>query len=226
MIKAIFYSKFDTQEGPKVVHQVPDGAIVPSTTAPSQEPFFRFSDISFFVIPRQELCGNLIQACTNGFRILGYPICMKSPQYNRNEFIFNFCIVLSEDEEFNTYKSVVQKLADLMHGLEEQSGFLSRDHSRSGEGKVYSLCETLMEDLNNYCECMIPIDELNTLNIKLFPIYPNPPLVKAWQVPLFTVRYQAFMDENWDLTLQRVTSPPSILFDGITNSDAFYAPFR
>lgn len=204
MIKAIFYSKFDTQEGPKVVHQVPDGAIVPSTTAPSQEPFFRFSDISFFVIPRQELCGNLIQACTNGFRILGYPICMKSPQYNRNEFIFNFCIVLSEDEEFNTYKSVVQKLADLMHGLEEQSGFLSRDHSRSGEGKVYSLCETLMEDLNNYCECMIPIDELNTLNIKLFPIYPNPPLVKAWQVPLFTVRYQAFMDENWDLTLQRI----------------------
>ena len=42
------------------------------------------------------------------------------------------------------------------------------------------------------------------MNIKLFPIYPSPPPVKAWQVPLFTVRYQAFMDENWDLTLQRV----------------------
>lgn len=47
-------------------------------------------------------------------------------------------------------------------------------------------------------------DELNTLNIKLFPIYPAPPPVKAWQVPLFTVRYQTFMDENWDLTMQRV----------------------
>jgi len=82
---------------------------------------------------------------------------MKSPRYDRNEFIFNFCIVLAEEEDFTTYKSVVQKLADLMHGLEEQSGFLSRDHSKSGEGKVYSLCETLMEDLNNYCECMIPI---------------------------------------------------------------------
>ena len=84
---------------------------------------------------------------------------MKSPQYDRNEFIFNFCLVLAEDEDFISYKSVVQKLADLMRGLEEQSGFLSRDHSRSGEGKVYSLCETLMEDLNNYCECMIPIGE-------------------------------------------------------------------
>ncbi|RMJ22654.1 nitrogen permease regulator, partial [Aspergillus sp. HF37] len=220
MIKAIFYSKFDTQEGPKVVHQVPDGAIVPSPTAPAPL-FLAFSDISFFVIPRQELCGNLIQVCANGYRILGYPICMKSPRYDRNEFIFNFCLVLNEEEDFSTYKGVVQKLADLMRGLEEQSGFLSRDYSKSGEGKVYSLCETLMEDLNNYCECMIPIgefsckfcpggaanvgaDDLNTLNIKLFPIYPAPPPVRAWQVPLFTVRYQSFVDENWDLTMQRI----------------------
>lgn len=48
------------------------------------------------------------------------------------------------------------------------------------------------------------VDDLNTLNVKLFPVYPAPPSVKAWQVPLFTVRYQAFMDENWDLTMQRV----------------------
>lgn len=82
---------------------------------------------------------------------------MKSVRYDRNEFIFNFCIVLAEEEDFSTYKSVVQKLADLMHGLEEQNGFLSRDFSKSGEGKVHSLCEMLMEDLNNYCECMIPI---------------------------------------------------------------------
>ncbi|KAJ6045026.1 uncharacterized protein N7446_003228 [Penicillium canescens] len=204
MIKAIFYSKFDTQEGPKVVHQVPDGAIVPSPTAPAQSLYLTFSDVSFFVIPRQELCGNLLQVCTNGYRILGYPICMKSARYDRNEFIFNFCIVLAEEDDFSTYKSVVQKIADLMHGLEEQNGFLSRDFSRSGEGKVHSLCEMLMEDLNNYCECMVPIDELNTLNIKLFPIYPSPPQVKAWHVPLFTLRYQAFMDENWDLTMQRI----------------------
>lgn len=148
---------------------------------------------------------------------------MKSVRYDRNEFIFNFCIVLAEEEDFSIYKSVVQKLADLMHGLEEQNGFLSRDFSKSGEGKVHGLCEMLMEDLNNYCECMIPIgmsmtfsfgiiiclhlytDDLNTLNIKLFPIYPSPPAVKAWQVPLFTLRYQAFMDENWDLTMQRVS---------------------
>ena len=48
-------------------------------------------------------------------------------------------------------------------------------------------------------------DELNTLNLKLFPLYPAPPMIKAWQVPLFTVRYEAFMDENWDLTMQKVS---------------------
>ena len=91
-----------------------------------------------------------------------------------------------------------------MHNLEEQSHFLSRDTSPPGTGKIYSLCEMLMGDLNNYCECMIPIDDLNTLNIKLFPTYPPPPPVKSWQVPLFTVRPETLMDENWDLTMQRV----------------------
>ncbi|KAI5299017.1 hypothetical protein KEM56_003597, partial [Ascosphaera pollenicola] len=111
------------------------------------------------------------------------------------------------DDEFTSYKSVVLKLADLMCSLEEQSGFLSRDFTKSGTGKIHGLCETLMEDLNNYCECMIPIgevDDLNTLNIKLFPLYPPPPPVKAWQVPLFIVRYETFIDENWDLTMQRI----------------------
>ncbi|KAI5279867.1 Nitrogen permease regulator 2, partial [Ascosphaera aggregata] len=205
MIKAIFYSKFDTQEGPKVVHQVPDGAIVPSPTAQSNQlQLFSFSDVQFFVIPRQELCGNFIYFCINGYRVLGCPICLTSPRYYRNQFIFNICIVLSEEEEFTSYKSVVLKLADLMCSLEEQSGFLSRDFAKSGTGKIHGLCETLMEDLNNYCECMIPIDDLNTLNIKLFPLYPPPPPVKAWQVPLFIVRYEAFIDENWDLIMQKI----------------------
>ena len=29
----------------------------------------------------------------------------------------------------------------------------------SGGEKVYALCEMILEDLNNYCECMIPIGE-------------------------------------------------------------------
>lgn len=138
--------------------------------------------------------------------IVSYPVCIKGEHYPRNEFIFNFALILSPPDAVDvpSYKSVVVKLAHLMRSLEEQNGFLSNDSSPPGSGKVHSLCETLMEDLNSYAECMIPIDEVNTLNIKLFPTLPNPAPVKAWHVPLFTVRIESLMDENWDLTMQRV----------------------
>ncbi|KAK4913015.1 Nitrogen permease regulator 2 [Elasticomyces elasticus] len=91
-----------------------------------------------------------------------------------------------------------------MRSLEGQSSWLSEDASPPGSGKIYNLCETLMEDLNNYAECMIPIDEINTLNIMLFPTLSSPAQVRAWHVPLFTVRIETVMDDNWDLTMQRV----------------------
>lgn len=61
-----------------------------------------------------------------------------------------------------------------------------------------------MEDLNNYCETQIPIDEFNTLNIKLFPTYPPPPPVLPHYVPLSTVRLADLVDDNWDLTMLRI----------------------
>jgi len=68
----------------------------------------------------------------------------------------------------NSYLSVVRKLARLMRGLEEQGEFLSKDLSPPGTGKVYALCEMVLEDLNNYCECMIPI------GTSLIPRSPHP----------------------------------------------------
>ncbi|KIY03060.1 uncharacterized protein Z520_01526 [Fonsecaea multimorphosa CBS 102226] len=210
--------------GPKIVHQVPEDTIWttsdpsassngPPTTSSSNAPLLSFSTISRFVIPRQSLCGNLISlspppltTSTPPTLVLSYPICLTSSHYPRNEFIFNFALVLGDPATIDvpSYKSVVKKLAHLMRSLEEQSHFLSDDTAPSNSGRIYSLCEMLMEDLNNYCECMIPIDELNTLNIKLFPTLPNPASVKPWHVPLFTVRIETMVDENWDLTMLRI----------------------
>lgn len=207
MIKSIFFSRFLTKEGPKVLYQVPDGSIVPSTTC-SQLPIIDFESVSSFVIPRQRFCDRLVSISTNHYRILGHPVCIESPKYDRNEFIFNLSIVLEEDEDHSSYITVVRKLAVLFRNLEEQGEFLSRDleerQAGRSRGKVYALCEIILEDLNNYCECMIPIDESNTINIKLFPRFPPPPPVKAWHVPLSTVRLESLMDENWDLTMQRI----------------------
>ncbi|MCJ1339282.1 Nitrogen permease regulator 2 [Bachmanniomyces sp. S44760] len=200
MIKAIFFAKFDTHEGPKVVHQVPSDSIVSSSPSTSP-PMFHFPSISTYIIPRQAFCSRSITLSTKGYRILGHPMCLTSSKYDRNEYIFNFCLVLASFTEPSAYQSVVNKLAVLFHSLESQSEFLSKDPSPANTGKIYALCEILLEDLNNYCECMIPIDESNTLNIKLFPTYPPPPRVLAHHVPLSTVRLDTLTDSNWDLTM-------------------------
>lgn len=112
--------------------------------------------------------------------------------------------MLDEETPFASYTTVVVKLASLLRTLEEQSRFLSKDGSAPNTGKVYALCEVLMEDLNNYSETQIPIDEANTLNIKLFPTYPPPPPVYPHHVPVSKVRLQDLMDDNWDLTMLRI----------------------
>lgn len=113
--------------------------------------------------------------------MIGYPVCIREGKYSRNEFIFNFAIVIGENElDWACYGEVVRKLGRLLRGLEEQGGFLSReevgvwdddsglvtieeeDDSTGSAGigsgsKVYALCEMVLEDLNNYAECMIPI---------------------------------------------------------------------
>ncbi|KAK6340196.1 Nitrogen permease regulator 2 [Orbilia blumenaviensis] len=201
-IKCIFYSYFDADKGPRVLYQVPENSVTPPLDAPSQPPtLFSFDEISDYIIPKQQLCDRLITFCRNRYRLLGFPICLEDDKYDRNEFIFNFVIVLDEAEEFSSYKPVVKKLARLFKALEEQMGFLWNEVTRSS---VYTLIEQVMEDLNSYCECMIPINESNTINLKLFPAIPPPPPVKAYHVPISTVRFESIMDSNWDLTMQRI----------------------
>ncbi|RUS35583.1 hypothetical protein BC938DRAFT_474808 [Jimgerdemannia flammicorona] len=46
-------------------------------------------------------------------------------------------------------------------------------------------------------------DVSNTINIKLFPTYPNPPVVHDYQVPVYTVELQQLIDVNWDITMRK-----------------------
>lgn len=205
MLKAIFFATFDVTEGPKVLHQVPTSSITASPSSPSI-PLLHFPSISSFLIPHPTLCNSGLLTLTHSHhRILSYPQHIPSPTYPRNAYTFNFCLVLAEDADFSSYVPVVRKLNTLFRTLEEQSQFLSRDGNAAPDsGKIYALCEILLEDLNNYSEAMIPIDASNTLNIKLFPTYPPPPPLHAHHVPLATVRLEDLVDENWDLTMLRV----------------------
>lgn len=176
------------------------------TQAPAidDEHLVHFSHVLSAVIPQQSLCSLPISILCHPFRVLSHPVCLSSSHYLRNEFIFSFSFVLHHRTSTAAYQSVVSKLAALFQHLEETTHFLSRDDAPPNTGKIYTLCEILLEDLNNYCEAMIPIDDANTLNIKLFPIYPPPPPLAPHYVPLATVRLAALTDSNWDLTMLRI----------------------
>jgi hypothetical protein len=226
---------------------VPAGAIIPSNLPSAlTTPLFTFSSVTQFLIPTQQFCDRLLTFCINHYRVIGYPVCIREGKYSRNEFIFNFAVVIGENErDWACYGEVVRKLGRLLRGLEEQGGFLSREEEGvwedeggnigfgtddgvggfgiGGGSKVYALCEMVLEDLNNYAECMIPIgkscsvadcsidyanqlpDDSNTINLKLFPTRPPPPPILAHQVPLLTISLSSLQQPvSSDLTLNRI----------------------
>ncbi|KAF2735746.1 nitrogen permease regulator 2 [Polyplosphaeria fusca] len=222
-IKAIFFTRFHHEKGSRVLHQVPEGSITPSSSPSAlSNPLLPFSSITSYLIPTQQFCDRLLTFCVNHYRVIGYPVCIREGRYSRNEFRFNFAVVVEEGvADWACYGEVVRKLGGLLRGLEEQGGFLSReeegiweDDAEGLEGgvlvgdvgsKVYALCEVVLEDLNNYAECMIPIDESNTINLKLFPTHAPPPPIHPHHVPLLTISLSSLTTPlSSDLTLTRI----------------------
>lgn len=69
---------------------------------------------------------------------------------------------------------------------------------------IESLIDQLFQDLNNYSECCIPLDSANSVDIKLFPVLSPPMNIKAYQVPLLTVKLTSLIDVNWDPTMIKI----------------------
>lgn len=69
---------------------------------------------------------------------------------------------------------------------------------------IESLINQIYQDLNNYSECCIPLDSANSVDIKLFPILPPPINIKAFQVPIATVKLNSLVDVNWDPTMIKI----------------------
>ncbi|KAL1296735.1 hypothetical protein AAFC00_000205 [Neodothiora populina] len=217
MLKSIFYARFHPEKGSTVLHQVPEGSIIPCPPSPTaQTPLFDYKSVADYIIPRREFCDRLVTIVASKHRVIGFPVCIHDDEkYSRNDFIFNFCLVVDEEAPYAAYASVTRKLARLLRNLEEQGRFLSDEEEMGGlvlagevgyggGSKVYALCEMVLEDLNNYCECMIPIDDSNTVNLKLFPTRAAPPPIHGWHVPLSLVRFPSLQTTAWDLTVQRI----------------------
>ena len=69
---------------------------------------------------------------------------------------------------------------------------------------MHAILEQLYEDLNSYSETSITIDQFNSIELKIFPFYPNPPPLEDWMVPLALINLTKRIEENWDLTMLKV----------------------
>ena len=80
-------------------------------------------------------------------------------------------------------------------------------HAKTKEislSSIESLITQIYQDLNNYSECCIPLDNSNSVDIKLFPILPAPVNLKAFQVPIATVKLRSLVDVNWYPTMVKI----------------------
>ncbi|KAI1827107.1 nitrogen permease regulator 2-domain-containing protein [Xylaria intraflava] len=208
MIQGIFYARFLPQEGTKVVAQSPPGCIVATEYAPHlKPPLVDFDVVQEYIIPRKAFFNRFIMVNTPDGKhsILSFPVSIPHERYHRNEFIFNFGLVIESDVDQIPYERLVRRFAVSFAEMERQNGYLSSEGQvDDGRRPIASLLEIVKEDLNNYGECMIPVDEANTINMKLFPYHAPPPPVHGWHVPVPKMKLSEVVDSTWDLTLQRI----------------------
>ncbi|KAH8106847.1 NPR2-domain-containing protein [Cristinia sonorae] len=161
---------------------------------------FNFDDVSKYVIPPSQLCGRLVKCATGKYKIIGFPVELRG-KYERNYFRYNLCFVFARTADLSCYEPVVRKVSRVLASCEGESAFLSRPPDPQA---MYSILEQLYEDLNSYSETSIPIDKFNSIELKIFPFYPNPPAVNDWEVPLALINLTRRIESNWDLTMVKV----------------------
>lgn len=119
-----FYSEFNTEKGAEILWQFPGDYI-------KQEDFLKISE---FVIPRTELCDNLVSLRLGNSYLMGYPILLKNHNYDRAKFQFNFCLLISEEEyekNFLVYELLLKKVAKTFETLEIDADYSFIKNNRS-----------------------------------------------------------------------------------------------
>lgn len=241
MLRAIFYARFHPERGPDVLHQWPPKSITrPTTTTTTEEspgtaavaaertaddqvldPLISFSDISAYIIPPHDLCNRSLSICTNGFRVLGWPVSLEDEVlYARNRFVCNVCFVLREEEEdVAAWEQVVAKMARFVRSLELEEGRLVSHEekdldlgiSKKEDGAVVErLLRETFAQLGAFGECCVRINEAQVLNLRLDKATAEPgaakrpPKIRAWEVPLFIRELPS--PEAWthDLVLEMI----------------------
>ncbi|XP_042307188.1 GATOR complex protein NPRL2 isoform X2 [Sceloporus undulatus] len=190
-IECIFFSEFHPTLGPKITYQVPEDFI-------SRE---LFDTVQVYIITKPELQNKLITVTAMEKKLIGCPVCIEHKKYSRNALLFNLGFVCDARAKTCALEPIVKKLAGYLTTLELESGFISNEESKQ---KLIPIMTILLEELNATGKCTLPIDESNTIHLKVIEQRPDPPIVQEYDVPVFTQDKDDFFNSQWDLTTQQI----------------------
>lgn len=190
-IECIFFSEFHPTLGPKITYQVPEDFI-------SRE---LFDTVQVYIITKPELQNKLITVTAMEKKLIGCPVCIEHKKYSRNALLFNLGFVCDAQAKTCALEPIVKKLAGYLTTLELESSFVSNEESKQ---KLVPIMTILLEELNASGRCTLPIDESNTIHLKVIEQRPDPPVAQEYDVPVFTKDKEDFFSSQWDLTTQQI----------------------
>uniref|UniRef100_A0A3Q3F0V5 NPR2 like, GATOR1 complex subunit n=1 Tax=Kryptolebias marmoratus TaxID=37003 RepID=A0A3Q3F0V5_KRYMA len=190
-IECIFFSEFHPTLGPKITYQVPEEYI-------SRE---LFDTVQVYIITKPELQNKLITVTAMDKKLIGCPVCIEHKKYSRNALLFNLGFVCDAHTNTCALEPIVKKLSGYLTTLELESGFISNEESKQ---KLLPIMSTLLEDLNATGACTLPIDDSNTIHLKLIQLRRDPPIVQEYDVPVFAECKDLYIKSQWDLTTQQI----------------------
>ncbi|QLL35086.1 hypothetical protein HG536_0H04620 [Torulaspora globosa] len=106
---------------------------------------------------------------------------------------------VTQDGKSNSEKGTV-KLPKVQNNVRSEY-----EQVTEGSFSLHDLVLRVYQDLNNYSECLIPIDDGNAVDIKIFPLMTPPQSnVSIEDVPVSTVNLKKVIDLNWDPTMLKI----------------------
>jgi hypothetical protein len=157
----------------------------------------KFSSIDTFVITGHELSHKIIIIEAFDRKIIGCPVRIENARYHRNALLFNLCFVVALETDTAPFEPILRKLVGSFTSLELEREFISKKQSTHFE----HLLSRIFHGLNSKGECILSVDEANSINLKLFPGVATPVVVLDHQVPVLIKELDNTLTADWDLAL-------------------------
>ena len=92
-----------------------------------------------------------------GHKIIGFPVGINNPKYERNRLMFNLCFVCDQSMRTVQYEPVIRKLANYLIDLENECEFLFNENHKS---KLASFLPLIKNQLNANKALTISVSKL------------------------------------------------------------------